>query len=277
MPDYENMKEYNFLNGQILLSEEAKIHVSDLGLLRGYGIFDFFRAVNGKPVFMDDHLDRLENSARLMGLPIPESRERLKEIILELIELNPHDLLGIKVVMTGGYSPDGYTPAEPSNLMIIPKPFIFKPADIGMKLMTYEYSREIPEIKTLSYISPIRVLPKMREAGADDLLYHLNGDISESSRSNIFIIKDRKVITPKDGVLYGVTRKYVLELCREYFEVEERDVTLKETLEADEVFTTGSTKRVVAISQIDNTIFNDGKIGKQTRKIQSLFLERELL
>ncbi len=188
------MQEFIYLNGEILPAEKAQLHVSDLGLLRGYGIFDFFRSIDGQPVFMEDHLDRFENSARLMGLPIPESRDKLREIIYEIIRLNPHKLLGVKMIMTGGYSEDGYTPSSKSNLVVIGKSFEFKPADIGMKLMTLEYRREIPEIKTLNYIVPIRAIQQMKAVGADDVLYYKDGKISESSRSNIFIVKDKKVI-----------------------------------------------------------------------------------
>lgn len=264
-----------YLNGEILPSEKAQIHVSDLGLLRGYGIFDFFRAIDGQPIFIEDHLDRFENSARLMGLPIPESRERLREIILEIIRLNPHPLLGVKMVMTGGYSEDGYMPSEQSNLIVMGKPFEFKLADVGMKLMSMEYRREIPEIKTLNYIVPIRAIQQMKAQGADDLLYYRDGKISESSRSNIFIVKNEKIITPVDGALFGVTRKHILNFAKKHFILEERDVTVQEFWEADEVFTTGSTKRIVAITKTDNQVFSEGKVGRITKKLQTLFLEEE--
>ena len=179
------------------------------------------------------------------------------------------------MIMTGGYSEDGYTPSSKSNLVVIGKSFEFKPADIGMKLMTLEYRREIPEIKTLNYIVPIRAIQQMKAVGADDVLYYKDGKISESSRSNIFIVKDKKVITPLDGALFGVTRKHILNFAKNHFEVEERDVTTQEFWEADEVFTTGSTKRIIAITQVDNQVFSDGKVGTITKKLQALFLEEE--
>lgn len=264
-----------YLNGEILPSEKAQLHVSDLGLLRGYGIFDFFRAIDGQPIFIEDHLDRFENSAKLMGLPIPQSRDKLREIIHEIIRLNPHKLLGVKMIMTGGYSEDGYTPSPKSNLVVIGKPFELKPADVGMKLMSLEYRREIPEIKTLNYIVPIRAMQQMKLVGADDVLYHKDGKISESSRSNIFIVKDEKIITPPDGVLFGVTRKHILNFAKNHFDIAERDVTTQEFWEADEVFTTGSTKRIIAITQTDHQVFSEGKVGIITKKLQDLFLEEE--
>lgn len=264
-----------YLNGEILPTEKAQLHVSDLGLLRGYGIFDFFRAIDGQPVFIEDHLDRFENSAKLMHLPIPESRERLREIIHEIIRLNPHKLLGVKMIMTGGYSEDGYTPSPKSNLIVMGKPFEFQPAEVGLKLMSMEYRREIPEIKTLNYIVPIRAIQQMKSIGANDLLYHQNGKISESSRSNIFIVKNEKIITPLDGALFGVTRKHILNFAKKHFVVEERDVSIQEYFGADEVFTTGSTKRITAIISTDNQVFSHGEVGKITKKLQDLLLEDE--
>jgi D-alanine transaminase/branched-chain amino acid aminotransferase len=265
-----------YLNGEILPAEKAQLHVSDLGLLRGYGIFDFFRAIDGQPIFIEDHLDRFENSAKLMGLPIPESRDKLRDIIHEIIRLNPHKLLGVKMIMTGGYSEDGYTPSSTSNLIVMGKPFEFKSADVGMELMSLEYRREIPEIKTLNYIVPIRALQQMKSVGADDVLYYKDGKISESSRSNIFIVKNEKIITPLDGALFGVTRKHILNFAKNHFYVEERDVLTQEYFEADEVFTTGSTKRIIAITKTDNKIFSDGKVGIITKKLQELLLEEEI-
>jgi branched-chain amino acid aminotransferase len=169
------MKEFNYFNGEILTSEETKIHVSDLAFLRGYGIFDFFRVINGKAIFMEDHLDRFENSAKIMGLPISESRHQLKEIISELIKLNQHDLLGIKLILTGGYSEDGFNPSDKSNLLITAKPFTFTNPQAGLKLMSVEYRREIPEVKTLSYITPIRMLPELRKMPANDFYIIMTG------------------------------------------------------------------------------------------------------
>ena len=269
------MKEFSYFNGQIFTSEETKIHVSDLAFLRGYGIFDFLRAIGSKPVFVEDHLDRFENAAKLMGLPISENRRRLREIISKVIRLNSHELLGVKLILTGGYSPDGFSPNEKSNLLVIPKPFTFNDPALGLKLMSYEYRREIPEVKTLSYIPPIKMLPKLKAMQADDFLYFSNGLISESSRSNVFIVRKQKVITAKTGILPGITRKYVIKACQGTFEVEERDVTLAETLVADEVFITSSNQRIVPIIQIDNQIFNERQIGTVTKKLQDLFLKEE--
>jgi D-alanine transaminase/branched-chain amino acid aminotransferase len=122
---------------------------------------------------------------------------------------------------------------------------------------------------------PIRALQAMKLVGADDVLYHKDGRISESSRSNIFIVKNEKISTPLDGALFGVTRKHVLNLAKNHFEIEERNITTQEFWKSDEVFTTGSTKRIIAITQTDNQVFSAGRVGLITKKLQDLFLEEE--
>lgn len=252
------MKEFCYLNGDILPIEKAHLHITDLAILRGYGVFDFFRAIDGKPLYLEDHLTRFQNSAAMLHLPTP-SREHLREHILKIIKLNQQPLLGVKLVLTGGYSPDGYEIGEP-NLFMLAKPFTFKSADCGVKLMTVNHLREMPEAKTINYLVPISTLPQQRAMGADDVLYHQNGYILESSRSNVFIIKNEKIITPKTNILHGITRKYILEVATTAFEVEERPVSLAELWAADEVFISASTRRIHNVQKIDNQVFEQNKI-----------------
>lgn len=269
-----NLDTIFFINNQFLPETEANIHISDLGLLRGYGIFDFFRAVNGKVLFLEDHLDRFIFSASQFQLEIPYSREKLKTIIQDIIDQNKLPLLGIKLVLTGGYSADGYTPTTP-NFLVIAKPFSFMDKPNGMHLMSLEYLRELPEIKSLNYMVPIFHRKKMLAIGADDYIYHKNGLVSELSRSNVFIVKNEKLITPSKGILHGVTRKHILKIAFNNWEIEERDMSFEETLAADEIFTTGSTKKVMAITKIDEKYIGDGQKGSITTKMEALFAKYE--
>ncbi len=264
-------QEYTYINGQILPIANAKIHITDLAILRGYGVFDFFRAIDGQPIFMEEHLDRFEYSTSRLDLKMSYSREHIREHILDLIKLNNHKLLGIKLLCTGGYSEDGYTPTLP-NVMMLAKPFTMPQHNDSIKLMFVEHLRELPDIKTINYIVPISNLPKMKAAGAQDVLYHFNGLISESSRSNIFMVKDGKVITPGRNILGGITRKNIIKILKNHFEVEERDITVEEFLSADEAFISGSTKRVVSVQSVDNHVFKHNKV---THKILELLIENE--
>ena len=255
------MKSYAFVNGNIVTSSEANLNISDIGLLRGYGVFDFFRVIDGKPNFLDDYLDRFERSVSGLNLSIPYTRTYITEKIYEIIALNQHPLLGIKILSTGGYAHDGYTPTQP-NVCMIANPFKFHPYDQGLKLMKVEYLRDMFQIKSINYIKPISVIPQLKAIHADDVLYHKDGTISESSRSNIFIVKNGILITPSDGILEGITRKKIIAFANEIIPLEIRPVYVHELNDADEVFLTASTKRISPVTAIDDLIFPSGPFTK---------------
>src|SRR5450432_463276 len=131
-----------FVNNHFLEENKATLQVGDLAIQRGYGIFDFFRTVNNTPLFLDDYLDRFFNSAAMMRLQPAQTREKLTAIIYELIKKNNMAESGIKVILTGGYSPEGYEPVAP-NLIIIQQKLQPPPdrSTTGVKVITHEYQR----------------------------------------------------------------------------------------------------------------------------------------
>ncbi len=264
------------LNDQIIDLDKARVHVSDLALLRAYGIFDFFRLVKLKPLFFQDHIERFFHSADVLRLRCPVGRKRLKSMILEIIELNHIENSGIRMVLTGGESPNGYTAGQPT-LFVINEPITPLPEAQfrdGIKLISHEYMRDIPEVKTINYLMGIYKLPEIQQQGAMDLLYQWNGKISELTRSNFFIVDQHDTVsTPGNGVLKGINRKHVLLLAREHFKAEERDLFMDELKTAKEAFITGTTKRVTPVIQIDNQIIGSGRPGPITMELQRNFLE----
>ena len=271
------MGEYFFLNGKILPASEAVLKITDLALLRGFGIFDFMRTHRNVPFLMDRYLTRFFNSARLMELEIPYGREKIASIILDLLERNNIFEAGIRIVLTGGYTSNGYTPAEPNFFILIEK-INFPPADYyknGVKLFYYQHQRELSQIKSINYLSPIVLRNRISDAGAYDVLYHFNNHILEVSRSNFFIIRDQKIITPGDHVLRGITRESVIEMARGHFEVEERPVHVDELWGADEAFMTGTTKKVLPVVQVGDHKIGRGSPGLITRKLMDMFREFE--
>jgi branched-chain amino acid aminotransferase len=266
------MNEYAYINGQIIPIAQAHLHVTDLGILRGYGVFDFFRAIDGKPIYLEEHLDRFENSTQKMNLTLPYSRENLRNNVLDMIRLHEHKLLGIKLLCTGGYSEDGYEPATP-NVVMLAKPFKMLPDGKTLKLMTVEHVRELSDIKTTNYIVPIKAIPQLKAGGFDDVLYHKDGLVSESSRSNVFIVKGEKVITPKSNILHGITRNNVIKVIKNHFDFEEKDFSLSDLLQADEVFISSSTKRVSPVEYVDNQQFTQKKV---CQKIVELLIQNEI-
>ena len=265
-----------YLNGEIRPVEQTNIHISDLGLLRGYGLFDYFVTYNGRPFQWDWYWERYERSAKLMRLPNPISKDEAYKVVLNLIKKSGLPNCGIRLVLTGGYSPDSMTMAKPNLLIISGDIHPVKPQDYesGIKVITHEYVRDYPELKSTDYKHLMILQPDIKAVGASDVLFHKRGYISELSRSNVFLVKNETLITPNRKILRGITRRLVLELANGHFEVEERNVTLKELLEADEIFTTSSTKRVLSVTQIDGQQFSEGESGKTTKFLLSLMNEK---
>lgn len=254
---------YAFVNGQLVEAGHASIGIQDMAIQRGYGIFDYFKVMQGRPVFLDDHLDRFFGSALQLRLAISASRENLTALINELIQQNHWQEAGIRLTLTGGYAPDGYSVYEP-NLIIagqsLQLPVTISP--VGLKLITHEHIRQLPQVKSIDYLMAVWLQDKVKAAGADEVLYHQQGWISECPRANIFIVNSEGVlITPKIGALYGITRKKVLELAVQSMKVEERPVHLDELQTAREAFITSTTKHILPIHQIDGRMVGEGKNG----------------
>ena len=267
-----------FLNNEFLPIEHAKLHISDLAIQRGYGIFDFFRVQEHIPLYLDDYLERFYSSAAYMGLQGLIPRAELKPIIYELIERNKIAEAGMKMILTGGYSPDAYLPVQ-ANL-IITQHVLTMPTEAqlsnGIKIITHAYRRDLPTAKTINYTMGVWLQKKVKEAGAADVLYHLDGEISEFPRCNFFLVTaDGRLVTPDKNILHGITRKKILQAARQEFEVEERTVSLNDLQGATEVFLTSTTKRILPIVQVDNTRVGDGKPGSITQRLMKLLAEVE--
>ena len=251
---------YCYANNQIKSIENAGVPISDLLVQRGYGIFDFLRVAYHQPLFLDDHLDRFFNSAAAMRLPINESKEEIKKIVATLIEKNNLEFAGIRLLIAGGDAPDGYTITQPH--LIIIEQALAQPSQQfsakGIHLASYQYQRQLAEVKTTDYLMAIWLQPWMKNKGADDILYYQDASITECPRSNIFMVtNENKLITPANNMLKGITRKNILQVAEDHgIEFELRDIPLSELKTAKEVFISSSTKRILPVRQIDDQIYN---------------------
>ena len=251
---------YCFAQNQISLLESAGVPVGDLLVQRGYGIFDYLRVANNKPLFIEAHLDRLFNSAKIMRLTIPQSKEDLKKIVAELIEKNNIPFSGIRLIIAGGDAPDGYTITAP-HLIIIQQPLDAPPSHIankGIHLVSHFYQRQLAEVKTTDYLMAVYLQPWMKSEGGDDILYYNNDSVSECPRSNIFMIsQDNTIVTPANNMLKGITRKNIIAVAEaHHLKLEQRDISLSEMKKAKEVFITSSTKRITPVSGLDDQNFS---------------------
>ncbi len=269
---------YAFVNDELIEWSKARVHISDLALHRGYGVFDFFKIQDGHVFFLNDYLDRFWHSASVMRLPIPLDRPKVAKAIYRLVEKNALKVSGIKLVLTGGYSSDGYTPGQPNLIMThheltLPPQRVF---DEGVSIITHEYVREFAEAKTINYTMGIWLAEKVKAANAYDVLYVKENLVSEFPRCNFFIVRqDGTIVTPKENVLAGITRKNVLNLGRATGNVEEGKVTLEDVYNAREAFLTSTTKRIVPIVRVNNQPISDGKPGSTTIKLLDGLIDLE--
>lgn len=267
-----------FLNGQFIDSKDAFIGINDLSIQRGFGIFDFFRTRKSVPLFLEDHLDRFFHSAEMMRLLPGYSRDHIKEVIFEMIERNNLETSGFKLLLTGGYSADGYEVGIP-NFIVTQQPVEIAPADkigAGIKIILHPYLRDVPTAKSTNYMMAIFLRDKVVKAKADDVLYYSNDRILEFPRSNVFIVKeDKTVVTPAENVLAGITRKKVIQLAGKHFTIEVRDVTVDELKNASEIFLTSTTKRLLPVIEMDGKLIGNGHPGIVTSALHKLFVELE--
>ncbi|MDX1409665.1 MAG: aminotransferase class IV [Saprospiraceae bacterium] len=265
---------YQLINGEIYPRNEAKIPLNDLGMLRSYSIFDFFRVLDGKPVFIEDHIDRLWHSADVMDLALPWSKADINEMCRALVAKNQASDAGMRVVVTGGYAEDGYTPTSPNIYMMLHTLPQYDETlyTQGSKLISTPYMRDMPSVKTTIYIQSIHFKKRMQQEGAVEVLYHWQGNISECSRSNIFFVDaDDTIITPKHGMLRGITRKQVLDLVSQDYIVDLRPVGNDEIGGMREAFITSTTKGVMPVRQIDDVVIGNGHVGPVTKDLMRRF------
>ncbi|HVW97920.1 MAG TPA: aminotransferase class IV [Mucilaginibacter sp.] len=266
---------YVSVNNELIPVTDARIGVNDLAIHRGYGIFDYLKVINGRPIFIEDHLNRFYSSAKEMYLDVPLDRAQLKQAIISLMEKNEMPESGIKLLLTGGYSEDGYKAGSPNLILMqyrlnIQQENTF---DKGMKLATVDHQRQLPSIKTIDYLAAVRLHPFMQEQGVDDVLYHSNGIITECPRANFFIVSGNEIATAAGNILKGITRSKVLNFDVDGYTVVERDITLAELQAADEAFVTSTTQFAYPVSAIDGKTIGDGKIGPVTRRIRELLFK----
>jgi branched-chain amino acid aminotransferase len=265
-----------YVNGKFLPQSRASLSVLDIGLLRGFGVFDFTITYNREPFRLMDHLERLRNSSRILGLELPWSLEELKSLVYETLDRNPTGEQGIRIIATGGESPDSLSPSEQPSLVIIVKPLKEYPREFfvkGIRVITFPAKRELPEAKTLNYINAVRALRQAKVAGAEDALYTWKGLLYECTACSFFSVKNGRIITAGRSVLDGITRRTVLELVHDRIPVEYRFIRVSEIPSLEEAFLTSSSHEVMPITLIDNTRIGDGKPGPVTKMIMRLFGE----
>lgn len=278
-----------YLNGDFVPVAEAKVSVFDHGLLYGDGVFEGIRAYNGRVFMLDEHLERLYNSAKAIRLEMPLKPVEMEDKILETLRRNKMQdgtfPTYIRVVVTRGPGDLGLDPDKCS------KPFIFIITDKitlypnefyekGLSVITVPTRRNIPEalnprIKSLNYLNNILAKIEAKTANVmEAIMLNNDGYVVECTGDNIFIIKNEIVYTPPTyiGALEGVTRNVAMSLARDMgLQVEERIFNRYEVYIADECFLTGTAAEIVPVVKVDGRVIGDGQPGKVTRELVNRF------
>jgi len=277
-----------WFNGELVPWGEARIHVLTHALHYGSGVFEgirCYKAQKGPQVFrLTEHLERLYRSAKLYYMPIPYSLESLRQATFDVVKSNGLDSCYIRPIVFRGYGEMGLFPLNSSvDVAIAAWP---GGSYLGEEGILHGVRAKTASIQSLDHTSLARaakgtgqylnsILAKIEvtKAGYDEaIMLNEHGHVAEGSGENIFAVRDGQVLTPptSDGVLEGITRDTVFQMCRsEGIPATERTLTRSDLIIADEVFYTGTAAEIVPVREIDDQLI--GEPGPVTRRMQERF------
>lgn len=276
-----------YVDGQFYSKEEAKISVFDHGFLYGDGVFEGIRAYNGRVFRLEEHVERLYNSAKTLLMNIPMSQAEMAQVVVETCRRSNLKDAYIRLVVSRGAGDLGLDPRKcprPTVVCIADRITLY-PAEVfekGMKVSSVSTRRTTvdsisAQVKSLNYLNSIMAKIAGANSGHPEvILLNKEGYVCEGSGDNIFIIKKGKLITPPTylGILPGITRATVMELAAAAgHPVEEGAFTLHDLYNADECFLTGTAAEVVPVSEVDGRSIGAGKPGPITTELGRRYKE----
>ena len=280
-----------YLDGSFVDASEAKISVFDHGLLYGDGIFEGIRLYQGNVFRLDEHLERLEYSAKAIMLKLPIGRKEMAEAVCETCRQNNLKDGYIRLVVTRGVGDLGLSPwlcAKPSVFIIADKIALYPKEyyEKGLEIVTVATRRMNPAalpaaVKSLNYLNNILAKIEARQAGAlEAIMLNDQGYVAECTGDNIFIVHKGRILTPasQQGALRGITRDSIFDIAREIgVPIEEHDLTRYDVWNADEAFLTGTGAEVIPVVKLDGREIGSGKPGPIFSKVLAAFHRRVLV
>ena len=286
--DRRNDKIKIFVNGKFLDRNNAKISVFDSGFLLGDGTWSGIRLHNGKLLFLKDHLQRLYDDAKAIGLKIHVNKKKLTKYLIQTVKKNKMlSDVHIRLIVSRGlkstpYQDPSFTISKPT-IVIIPE--YKKPDDKlykkGLILKTVKTIRgpknvQDPVLNTLSKLNCILACIEAKKNNADEALMNdINGNIATNNSTHFFYIKDNKVYTSTGNYcVKGITRKNVIDICKDNkIKIYQKNFKLKDVMKADEAFVTGTFANIIPVKKINNKKFSIKK-SNLTFVIRNLYLEK---
>ena len=274
-----------YLNGKLVEAAEAKISVFDHGLLYGDGVFEGIRSYGGLLFKLKEHVDRLYESAHTILLKVPMTRKEMIEAVVGTLKAIRLTDAYIRLVVTRGPGDLGLDPrkCDKATVFIITDKIVLYPERVyreGMEIVTVPTPRNLPEalnpqIKSLNYLNNILAKIEATNAGVQEaLMLSAHGYVAECTGDNLFIVKERALLTPPPyvGLLKGITRGAVMGLARRArILVREEMMTRHDLYNAKECFLTGTAAEIAPIVKIDGRTIGAGKPGRVTLKLMKAF------
>ncbi|GAA0350738.1 D-amino-acid transaminase [Bacillus horti] len=270
------------INGEIVTRIDAKVDIEDRAYQFGDGIYEVIRVYNGICYQLEEHIQRLERSAKEIRLSLPFSAEEFTQQLQELVKGNQLQEGIIYTQVTRGVAPryhgfpsDDVKPQFVAYTKDLPRPTAFM--EHGVKAVLLEDVRWLRcDIKSLNLLGNVLAKQKANDEGGFEAIQHRGDIVTEGSSSNVFLVQEGILYThPASSlILNGITRVKVLELCEKLeLIVKEQEFTVKDLLDADEVFITSTTSEVMPITQIDDQPVGPGIPGPLTVKLQQEFVK----
>ena len=276
------MPELAYINGRILNIQDAQVPIEDRGYQFGDAVYEFITSYNGKMFYLEEHLDRLERSMHGLAFP-PISRQEIKEAVGRIFDRAKYPRAGIYLQVSRGVAPRTHAFPEdcrPQLIMTVraieEKPLLQR--QNGVTAITVEDIRwGRCDLKTVQLLPNVLAKQKAIDAGVYDAVFVSDEKIvREATSSNVFVVMDGIVVTHPltSAILPGITRRIVLDLCRELgILFEERFFQIDEMLAADEVFLTGTTTEVLPLVEVDGKPIGNGKVGQVTNRLYAALRE----
>lgn len=271
----KNQENYAYINGEIVSSSEAKVSCFDRGVTHGWAVYEGIRVYDGMILKIDEHINRLYDSAKAAVIKVPLSKEELKKAIIETVKANGYKNCHIRPWVSYGTTGDNPT----LFILVVERGEAYKMGKVKTAVVS-QIRRPASDaidskIKTNSRLDLCLAGWNARNVGASLAIMLDNaGFVAEVSMANIYLVKNKRVYTPfTTSALEGVTRELVMNLLRnEGYIVEEKNLTLKDLYTADEVFTCGTGEEINSIVQIDGRTIGNGEVGSTTLEAIELYV-----
>lgn len=271
-----------FVNGRFMPLARARVSVEDRGFQFGDGIYELIRTYGGRFFHLKDHLERLEQSAKAIGLSIVHSKSRWKEILEKVHARSGYPEAKLYIQITRGAAPRDHSFPKKARMSVIVTvrrlvPLRPELREKGASVITVTDLRwGRCDIKTVNLLPNVMARQKARSDGAFEALFVRDGLVMEGAGSNVFAVLSGRIVTPPKGpaILPGITRDLVIAQAREGRDpLLEKGISLEDLLRAEEVFLTGTTVEILPVVKVDGKTIGDGRPGRTTRRLYQQFLQ----